>query len=310
MSLRRLPTMPVHIVEVDAPTTKIALLSDLHLDNPHCIQSILEQHLKYCLENNIKVILNGDTFCAMEGKGDRRGSKNLRSYMVSGNYLNRLVEYHAAFFEPYIDILELFTYGNHETAVYNYKEFDLLKGLKDSLELKTGKKINLGGYTGWIVFKIQRDFDKTAYQPYRMKYHHGFGGGAPVTKGVIDFSRILTQVDRCDAIWMGHKHTDTHIKHKVETINKQNKVFYKTIDLIRTPTYKDEHSSGFGWAVEKGIPPSEIGGRLIELKYKRDRKQSKHKQELVNQYVQATISTFSTDLFNYNSTIPRMSEFE
>ena len=309
MSVRRLSTMPVHIVDIPDSSTSIALLSDLHLDNPHCIQSILEQHLQYCLENNIKVILNGDTFCAMEGKGDRRGSKNLRSYMVSGNYLNKLVEYHAEFFAPYIDILELFTYGNHETSVLNHKEFDLLKGLQDSLYIKTGKKINLGGYTGWVIFKVKRTNDPSKFATFKLKYHHGFGGGAPVTKGVIDFSRIMTVVQNADAIWMGHKHTDTHIKHKVESISERNVPYYKTIDLIRTPTYKDEHSSGFGWAIEKGIPPSEIGGRLLTLEYARERKVI-DKKEVSNTYVFSKVTTFESNVFDYHNTILRMQHLE
>ena len=54
---------------------KIAMLSDIHWDNPHCKRKILKSHLDYCVENNIPVFINGDFFCLMQGRGDPRRNK-------------------------------------------------------------------------------------------------------------------------------------------------------------------------------------------------------------------------------------------
>ena len=53
---------------------QVAMLSDLHWDNPRCNRKILARHLDYCLEQDMPIMLNGGTFCMMQGKSDRRGS--------------------------------------------------------------------------------------------------------------------------------------------------------------------------------------------------------------------------------------------
>jgi hypothetical protein len=51
------------------------LISDLHWDNPHCNRGLLTNHLKEAQRRNAGVIVNGDFFCLMQGKGDPRRSK-------------------------------------------------------------------------------------------------------------------------------------------------------------------------------------------------------------------------------------------
>ena len=71
---------------------QLALLSDLHWDNPKCDRNLLKKHLDYCLENDIKVMLNGDTFCLMQGKFDpRRSKKDIRPEHNKVNYLDAVI---------------------------------------------------------------------------------------------------------------------------------------------------------------------------------------------------------------------------
>ena len=53
---------------IDKKNNKIAILSDLHWDNPHCNRDLLKAHLDYCLKEDIPVFINGDFFCLMQGK--------------------------------------------------------------------------------------------------------------------------------------------------------------------------------------------------------------------------------------------------
>ena len=60
-----------------------------------------ERHLEQAIKRNAIILDNGDLFCAMEGKGDRRGAKNLRPENVAGNYLDTLVSDAANRYEKY-----------------------------------------------------------------------------------------------------------------------------------------------------------------------------------------------------------------
>ena len=57
----------VHELQIEGKETKIAMLSDLHWDNPKCDRELLKKHLDYCKEHNIPVMVNGDFFCLMQG---------------------------------------------------------------------------------------------------------------------------------------------------------------------------------------------------------------------------------------------------
>ena len=52
------------------------LSSDRHHDNPKTRQDLEQEHLKEAKERNAGVIDIGDLFCAMQGKYDRRASKD------------------------------------------------------------------------------------------------------------------------------------------------------------------------------------------------------------------------------------------
>ena len=55
---------------------KFLLISDLHWDNPHCDRELLKNHLDEAVRRNAAVVVNGDFFCLMQGKGDPRRSKD------------------------------------------------------------------------------------------------------------------------------------------------------------------------------------------------------------------------------------------
>ena len=70
----------------------VLLTSDRHHDNPHCNQELEKKHLDEAKERNAVIIDYGDLFCAMQGKFDRRASKDhIRPAHQHGNYLDRLV---------------------------------------------------------------------------------------------------------------------------------------------------------------------------------------------------------------------------
>ena len=150
----------IHKLYLDKENNKVALLSDLHWDNPKCDRELLKKNLDYCLENNIPVHIAGDFFCLMQGRGDRRGNKSdIRPEHNNSRYLDSIVETAVEWFKPYKDILTVIGYGNHETAIIKYQETDLLQRFVDLFNLTYKANVYTGGYGGWMIYEFASDRD-------------------------------------------------------------------------------------------------------------------------------------------------------
>ncbi len=98
----------VHELQLSGKLVHVAMLSDIHWDNPHCDRDLLKKHLDFCKENNIPVIINGDFFCLMQGRGDnRRNKSDIRQEHNNARYLDSIVETAVEWFEPYADIIKV-----------------------------------------------------------------------------------------------------------------------------------------------------------------------------------------------------------
>ena len=105
----------IHEIQLNGNKNKIAMLSDIHWDNPKCDWKLLKKHLDYCVSENIPIMFNGDFFCLMQGKGDRRGNKSdIRPEHNNAKYLDSIVETAVEWFSPYAHLMTVVGYGNHE----------------------------------------------------------------------------------------------------------------------------------------------------------------------------------------------------
>jgi len=255
---------------------QIALLSDLHWDNPKCDRNLLKKHLDYCLEHDIKVMLNGDTFCLMQGKFDpRRSKKDIRPEHNKANYLDAVIEDAVEWFSPYASILTVVGYGNHETGIIKNVETDPLQRFVDLLNYKCNSNVITGGYGGWIVLNIKESEKSTRKNSIKIKYFHGSGGGGIVTKGALNLTRMLEMAEGFDVFCMGHIHENSSrndVREELITNAANYEIRLKQIHLAITGTYKEEYSEGYmGWHVERGAPPKPIGGRILNIYINRER---------------------------------------
>lgn len=261
----------VHQLHLTGKTVQVAMLSDLHWDNPHCDRDLLKRHLDYCLEKEIPVMLNGDTFCLMQGRGDRRSNKSdIRPEHNNARYLDSVIETAVDWFEPYASIITVVGYGNHETGIIKWQETDVIQRFVDLLNYKTGASIYTGGYGGWLIISQTPNKSSAATLSTKVKYYHGSGGGGVVTKGAINMTRALETYENMDVFSMGHIHENSSRNDVRETIESQSKKGYnikhKNIHLMLTGTYKEEYGEGsHGWHVERGAPPKPLGGRILEI---------------------------------------------
>ena len=264
----------VHEIQLEGKYAEIAMLSDLHWDNPKCDQDLLKKHLDYCKEENIPVIINGDMFCLMQGRGDnRRNKSDIRPEHNNARYLDSVVETAVEWFTPYADILTVIGYGNHETAIIKWQETDILQRFVDLLNLKCHSNVQVGGYGGWIVIKMN---NHSRIATTKIKYFHGSGGGGVVTKGALNLTRALELYEGCDVYTMGHIHENAarnDVRDALESNSKKGySINHKPIHLMITGCYKEEYGDGSkGWHVERGAPIKPIGGRMLTIKIERNR---------------------------------------
>ena len=252
---------------------KFFIFADGHWDNPHCDRDLLKNHLDKAKEENIPIISCGDFFCAMQGKYDKRSNKeSLRDEHKTDEYFDSLVDTAADWLEPYVDNLAVIGDGNHETSIKKRSETNLTKRLVKKLQCM-GSKVQLGGYGGWIRFYV-KDTANFA-QSFVLYYHHGFGGGGPVTQGKIDFNRYRGHVDS-DIIVSGHVHYKEAFPNTVAYLSNKNVVKQKNVWCIRCGSYKNEYKDGSGgFHIEQGRGPRPLGGYFVEI-YWSNRTESYH----------------------------------
>lgn len=263
----------VHELILKGNLSKIAILSDIHWDNPKCDWDLLKTDLEYCKKESIPIFINGDFFCCMQGKYDRRASKSgIRPEHQNENYLDSLVTTAVEWWQPYAHLIFLLGYGNHETAMIKMHETDLLQRFADLMNLKEHTNIQVGGYSGWIVFT---QTNSTVQTSYKLHYHHGLSKGASVvTKGAIDLSRAMGIYEGMDIFTQGHIHQSMSredVRDTLEHTKNGYRIKKQQVHHMITGTYKEEYfdTNGMGWHIERGSEARNLGGRILTLESKR-----------------------------------------
>lgn len=242
------------------------LTADRHWDNPHSNWEMQKKHLERAVKINAGVIDLGDFFCAMQGKFDKRSSKDcIRPEHCNGEYLDSLVDTAIEWFEDYAYHLIRVGRGNHETSIKSRHETDLIYRFVNGLNRRSGASIHDGGYSGWVQFVFtDLAHPNKRKQRFNMFHFHGSGGGGPVTKGTIQTARRSAYVPDAHIIATGHIHEEWNLTTKRDRITNDGVQFQDEQVHIQVPSYKDEYGDGSGgWHVETGKPPKPIGATWL-----------------------------------------------
>lgn len=261
-------------LDLDIPTTQdgqwFLLASDVHFDNAHTDRALFKLHLDQAVERRAGILLVGDTHCAMQGKWDKRSDRSaLREEYQHGPYLDRLVDELAGFLEPYAKNIVHISDGNHETAISKHHETDLTERTVGALR-SMGSPVIRGGYTGWLYLACTMHSTKRGSLGWW--YTHGYGGGGPVTKDMIQRNRQLAYIEGADLMFSGHTHdrwSDDNVRLGLDFNGKQVR---RVCEYLKLGTYKDEHGEGQGgWSVGRGIPPKPLGAYWVRVAYSKRR---------------------------------------
>jgi hypothetical protein len=226
----------------------------------------LQSHLEEAKRRGAGVLVNGDFFCLMQGKGDpRRSKEDIRPEHNNGRYLDSIVDTAVEWFTPYAEQLLVLGYGNHETSIIQHQETDILQRFATILNHTCKTDVQVGGYGGVVDFKMQ--YDPIHACDFIMHYYHGSGGGGPVTKGVIQDQRILASIEGYDCTWQGHVHELYYHQNIVNRyVRNARTILQKPVHQVRTATYKEEWQNGYmGFHVERGRGPKPLGGYWMTL---------------------------------------------
>jgi hypothetical protein len=249
------------------PEQWILLASDCHHDSVKCNMALEERHLKELKARDGMGFYFGDIFDAMQGRFDpRRSMAELRPEYRRDDYYDFVVKDIGDFFADYSPNIALISDGNHELAVLKSANTNLVDRLVGRINQQTGSRIVHGGYGGWVRFMIQRK--GVPKGSIKLKYFHGAGGEAPVTRGVIQTNRQAVYLPDADIVVNGHSHNTYYIPISRERIGGKGTLFYDIQHHIRTPGYKNDYADGTGgWDVTRGGVPKPVGAVWCLIKW-------------------------------------------
>lgn len=247
------------------------LCSDRHWDNPHSDRKMQEDHLNEALERKAGIIENGDMFCGMQSRFDKRGSKSsIRHEHLDDCYLDRLVETCADWWSPWRKLLVLCGEGNHEVSLRQKTESCLISRFCGLMNANGGHVV-FGGYGGYIRFRFSQSLTSGVRgkgSSVVMRYAHGFGGGGPVTADMTQSYRMQNYLPDADIIWTGHVHEQWSRWIQRLRLSAQDKVYQDEVLHLKTATYKEEYGVGDGgWHVTTGKPPKPLGAYWLHFKW-------------------------------------------
>lgn len=215
-------------------TVKLALFSDIHFDSPDCDRETLKKHLDFCLQDGRYILFGGDLFDAILMKDVKRAVPHLIENTDA--QLNKKLEEIYEFLKPYQKQILFMGRGNHEESVMKFNGLDVLQMLATMLNMGQEHKILVGNYANFLRFTAKDTTGKVCF--YDIFQHHGAGGAAPATKGMLDFGALAKGVNT-DLLWIGHKHHSLiDYSTPIMSINTQGDIVLKNRQCIQTPSYQ------------------------------------------------------------------------
>lgn len=216
---------------------KLGLFSDLHIDSPDCDLVSLKKHLEVCKKEGRFIMIGGDLFDAIIHT-DRKRYTPSRSEDNRDDQINVKLDLAYDILKPYADNIIFIGRGNHEESILKYGSINLLDILIKRLNTdKTNGEIQEGNYQNLIRFDFIRNDTKQSIAHYDILQHHGAGASAPVTKGAIDFNRIIHGAN-VDLVFLGHKHHANFLgSDPIIYIDTSGEIKMKNRQAVMTPSY-------------------------------------------------------------------------
>lgn len=260
-----------HVVKVQfdgaGDTFEVFLSSDWHWDHPDCQRKLLKRDLDEAKRLNAPIFGFGDNLCLMQMPRDFRATKGkTRAGHDREDYLDAVTDDFADWLEPYKEQLVLLSQGNHETSHVRMGGIDVLRHTADKLKARGAPHVDTGSYTGYVRFAFERCNQRERVDLF---YHHGFGRGAPVSRGTQKINHRTMMAD-ADIYYDGHDHWRWPFPLMTQRLNQQGVIVPRKILHVHGGAYKSPLESDkpahYSWEVEKmggGLRP--LGGWFVRF---------------------------------------------
>jgi hypothetical protein len=200
----------------------------------------------------------------MNMRFDPRGSyDSLRTELKKMAYIDEVIKDCTSKLEPYKDVIKLIGQGNHETNITKRHGVDVIQRTVGILNDKGGQ-IVAGYYAGWVILKCDRQ-GKGGRRSFPLHYHHGYGGNAKRSKGVLNVDIDMKDYPQAKIIARGHTHQKWYHPVMRDVLTAQFQHSQETVHVVQTGSYKKKDRS-IGWEVEKGFSTPRLGGWRFTIK--------------------------------------------
>jgi hypothetical protein len=151
------------------------------------------------------------------------------------------------------------------TAMRKFHNTDILRRIVYELNREPDTNIQLGDYSGWLNLKF--NVSKTHSNSINVHYHHGFGGNAARSKGMLGVQIEAFKYPDANILVRGHTHQKWYDPSTTRVrLNSRGKVYKDKIRFIQSGSYVDGVADGKGgWVVEKNFNPTDIGGWFVNF---------------------------------------------
>jgi predicted phosphodiesterase len=286
----------VHLFEFDrvrsGDVVPTLFCSDIHLDSIGCKRDILKKHFDEIKHANGLIFIFGDLLDVMGSYGDRRLQRediDPQFIQHGRTYLDLVAEYTIEFLKPYAQNIALISYGNHEKTINKFHNHDILRSIVWALNLDEGVNIQLGAYSGWVFLRMKLS-NSGASKTIKIHYHHGFGGNAKRSKGMLDVQIEAMKYPDANILVRGHTHQKWYDPSTARMrVTPKGNIYKDKVKYIQSGSYVDGIGEGkSGWPVEKNFNPTDIGGWFVDFKYKK----SNDNTYIVTQVIETPVETF------------------
>ena len=260
-----------HILNTEQENAFLYIASDIHFDSKKCDRASLKAHLQTAKDRNGYIFIIGDLFDVMGAHMDPRSKPaDIRPEYIDAerSYLDLVIDDACDFFAPHADNIALVSYGNHETEVMKRRDTDPILRFVNRLNDRTGSRIQVGAYQGFVSIRLRRKTSNSC-ATYIMAYHHGKGGNAKRSKGVLHSQIDAMLYSNANLIVSGHDHNKIYDPSNiVYYVTQKGRVAEIKRKWLKLGTYKQTNIA-HGWEVQKGFMPSCIGSWFVDLAYER-----------------------------------------
>ena len=245
-------------------------VADVHFDSVYCNRELMRSQFDEAARRNARINIYGDWFDAMQGRYDkRREYPLLRKEYKREDYYDFVVKDSVEWLKPYAHLLDICADGNHELSVLKHANTNLMDRLVYGLHTETENCTAVhGGYGGWVryMFSLGLEPRSGTQKGIKVKYFHGAGGEAPVTRGVIQTNRQAVYLPDADIVFNGHSHNSYYVPIVRERIGNKGTLHMDIQHHIRIPGFMQSYGDGStGWEVTRGGVPKPIGSIWVKF---------------------------------------------